>query len=65
MYAWIWRRLPGHGPQRALVALGLILAAVAILWYVIFPWLEPKLQFDRGVVENGVTAPPSSPSVPG
>jgi hypothetical protein len=59
MYAWLWRRMPGGTVERA----GLVLAAVVVLgvllWYFVFPWVEPKLQFDHGTVEGGTSAPPS------
>jgi hypothetical protein len=61
LYAWIWRRLPGEGPTKVLIALGLVLVAVALLWYVVFPWLEPKLEFDRNTVENGGSSAPAEP----
>ena len=57
MYAWIWRLLPGQPTTKVLVALGLVLVIVALLWYVLFPWAEPKIQFDHGTVENGTSAP--------
>jgi hypothetical protein len=47
MYVWIWRRLPGPTALRVLQALGLFLAVVALLFFVVFPWLEPYLPFDR------------------
>ncbi|WP_214111233.1 hypothetical protein [Acrocarpospora catenulata] len=50
MYGWIWRRLPG-GPATKLLLSALILTAVgALLWFVVFPWAEPLLPFDDGVV---------------
>ena len=52
MYAWIWRRLPGTWPTKTATALGLAIAAAAIFWYVVFPWAEPKVQFDHGVVQT-------------
>jgi hypothetical protein len=57
MYAWIWRLLPGRPATRALVALGLVLILVVLLWYVVFPWIEPKIQFDHGTVEGGISSP--------
>ncbi|MBW8481817.1 hypothetical protein [Actinomadura parmotrematis] len=57
MYAWIWRSLPGTWQARLAIAAGLVAAACALLWYVIFPWLEPKVQFDHGVVNGTPTAP--------
>lgn len=53
MYALIWRILPGQWQVKVLVALGLVIALVVALWYVVFPWVEPKIQFDRGTVEHG------------
>ncbi|WP_067451080.1 hypothetical protein [Actinomadura macra] len=61
MYAWIWRHLPGTWQTKTAVALLLALAAGIVFWYLVFPWLEPKVQFDHGVV-NGT---PSSPPGPG
>ena len=58
MYAWIWRHLPGRWPTKTAIAAGLVLVAVLVLWFAVFPWLEPRLQFDRGVVEHGGPASP-------
>lgn len=61
MYVWIWRHLPGQWPVKALAALGLVAAIAALLWYVVFPWVEPKVQFDRNTVEPGATSSPARP----
>jgi hypothetical protein len=55
MYLWIWRHLPAKSPlAKAAMAAVLILAAAALLWYVVFPWLEPQIKFDQGTIhENG------------
>jgi len=47
MYAWIWRRLPGPTAARIGLCMALFLSVVALLFFVIFPWLEPYLPFDR------------------
>ena len=47
MYGWIWRHLPGPTAVRVLTAIVLVLAVVALLFFVVFPWLEPYLPFDR------------------
>jgi len=52
VYAWIWRHLPGTWRTKAATAAGLIVAVAAVLWYVVFPWAEPKVQFDDGVVDT-------------
>jgi hypothetical protein len=47
MYTWIWRHLPGPVAVKLLETLIIILAVVALLFFVIFPWLEPYLPFDH------------------
>ena len=47
MYTWIWRHLPGPMALRLVEVLILLLAVVALLLFVIFPWLEPYLPFDQ------------------
>ncbi len=47
MYTWIWRHLPGSNAMKALQAVALFLAAVALLFFVVFPWAEPYLPFDQ------------------
>jgi hypothetical protein len=46
MYGWIWRHLPFGWPGKVLGSLLLTGVAVALLWYVVFPWAEPLLPFD-------------------
>jgi hypothetical protein len=46
MYAWIWRRLPGGTAIKAVTALVLVAAVVALLLFVVFPWVEPHLPFN-------------------
>ncbi|WP_169735320.1 hypothetical protein [Actinokineospora inagensis] len=47
MYGWLWRHLPGPVAVRATTAVVLVLAVVALLMFVIFPWVEPKLPFNQ------------------
>lgn len=63
MYAVIWRLLPGDRTTKLLVALALIIGLVSVLWYVVFPWVEPKIQFDHGTV-GSPSAPPTTPVTP-
>jgi hypothetical protein len=53
MYAWIWRHLPGPAWVRVFEALLLFLAVVALLFFVVFPWIEPWLPFDKVDVNGG------------
>jgi hypothetical protein len=46
MYGWIWRHLPGPFAVRVITAVILVLGVVALLMFVLFPWLEPKLPFN-------------------
>ena len=63
MYAWLWRKLPGPTPVKALEALLLLVAAVALLFVVVFPWLEPRLPFnDVTVDESPAATAPATPS---
>ncbi|OXM74573.1 MULTISPECIES: hypothetical protein [Amycolatopsis] len=47
MYGWIWRRLPGPAGVKAVTALVLVLGVIALLLFVVFPWLEPMLPFNH------------------
>ncbi len=51
MYGWIWRHLPGPVAIRAMFALVLAAGFVALLMFVVFPWLEPFLPFNNVGVE--------------
>ena len=50
MYSWIWRHLPGGTAVRALLSLVLVAAVVALLLFVVFPWVEPHLPFNAVTV---------------
>jgi hypothetical protein len=72
VYAWIWRHIPFRQWQlKALVSAVLIGAVAALLWYQVFPAVEPALPFDDvqvettdpagGQLEPASTAPSSTP----
>lgn len=67
MYAWIWRRLPFGLPGKLAGSVLLIASAVALLWYVIFPWAEPLLPFDDVQVtqDGGGAIDPAGGADPG
>ncbi|WP_164704307.1 hypothetical protein [Blastococcus litoris] len=52
MYGWIWRHLPGPTAAKAVTALVLLLAVVALLLFVVFPWVEPHLPFNDVTVDQ-------------
>jgi hypothetical protein len=51
MYGWIWRHLPGTVTAKLTVAIVLVLAVVALLMFVIFPWVDPLLPFNQVSVQ--------------
>ncbi|GAA2512250.1 hypothetical protein [Pilimelia columellifera] len=53
MYGWIWNHLPGGRPGKLIGSAILLAGAVALLWYVVFPWAEPLLPFDDVQVTEG------------
>ena len=52
MYPWIWRHLPGPAAVRALLAVLLVLAVVAVLFTTVFPWAERSLPFLQVTVDS-------------
>ena len=52
MYAWIWRRLPGPWPLRAVLALALFAGVVLLLFTTVFPWAEQALPFLHPTVDQ-------------
>ncbi len=61
MYGWIWRRLPFGLPGKLVGSLLLTAAAVALLWYVVFPAIDPHLPFNN---DGQVTTQTSQAPVP-
>ena len=61
MYVWIWRKLPGGIPGKLAGSLLLLAAAVALLFFVVFPWVEPKLPWNHvNVSGTGGSSPPGA-----
>ena len=52
MYGWIWRRLPGGVPGKVIGSAILILAVVALLFLVVFPYVDPRLPFSDVTVDR-------------
>jgi len=53
MYAAMWRNLPGPWPVRLLLAVILLFAVVALLFIVVFPWVDSHLSIDESGVQEG------------
>jgi len=52
VYAWIWRKLPGGVPGKVIGSAILILAVVALLFLVVFPYVDPRLPFSDVTVDQ-------------
>jgi len=57
MYEWIWRRLPFDLTGKIITSIVLIAAAVALLWFWIFPVVEPLLPFDDVQITDNQPSP--------
>lgn len=60
MYAWIWRTLPGGRLAKVAGCAVLLLAALALLFLVVFPYVEPRLPFNQTTVETEQPEPAPS-----
>jgi hypothetical protein len=64
MYTWIWRHLPGPTAVKALQSLVLLLAVVALLFLIVFPWAQRSIPFLDVTVDDQATpsalAPPQT-----
>jgi hypothetical protein len=58
MYVWVWRRLPGGIPGKLLGCLALLVGVLALMFYLVFPWVEKRLPF------NDVTVDPTRSPTP-
>lgn len=50
MYAALWRHLPGPLAARLAVALLLLLGILAVLWFVVFPFVDARYSLSPGTV---------------
>jgi hypothetical protein len=53
VYGWIWRRLPFGTPGKVVGAVLLVGAAVALLWFVVFPALDQYLPNTSAQITGG------------
>lgn len=51
MYVWFWRQLPGPLAVRVLLALLAFAAVVLLLFFVVFPRVEPLLPWNDVTVD--------------
>ena len=60
MYGWLWRHLRGSTLAKAGELVVLVAAVVVLLFTVVYPWLAPRLPFDKVTVTS---PPPESSTV--
>jgi len=59
MYVWIWRRLPGGLPGKLVGSLVLLAGALALLFFIVFPYAERRLPFQDITVDPQPTPRPT------
>ena len=52
MYGWIWRHLPGNNTVKFGCVMLIIAALIYVLFVYFFPWLDPRLPFNRVTVDE-------------
>jgi hypothetical protein len=52
VYGAMWRNLPGGPAGKLASCTALLLVALALLFYVIFPWVEPRLPWNDVTVNS-------------
>lgn len=50
MYGMVWRRLPGPLAVRIVTAALLLLAVLALLWFVVFPFVDSRYTYSPGTI---------------
>lgn len=53
MYVWFWRHLPGPTAVRLLLSALVLSALVLLLFFVVFPQIEPLLPIGDVTVRGG------------
>ena len=59
MYGWLWRTLPGGVPGKLFGSLLLLVGALALLFFIVFPRVETLLPFQDVTVDTGSVSSPS------
>ena len=55
MYVWIWRTLPGNWAAKLAGSLLLLAGALAVLFLLVFPFVEPRLPWNNVNVDQPAT----------
>ena len=62
MYVWIWRHLPGGIPGKLVGSLALLAGALALLFFLVFPWAETHLPLNDVTIDHPVSTSSPSPA---
>jgi hypothetical protein len=68
MYEWLWRKLPGAYASKLGGCVALLVGVLALLFFVIFPWVQPRLPWNDVNVDSPLieqTVPSSAPAPAG
>jgi hypothetical protein len=63
VYGWLWRKMPGNRAEKTAGMFALVLVVLLLLFFVVFPWVEPRLPWNEVTVNSPTLTVPSSPSV--
>jgi hypothetical protein len=64
VYGWLWRVFPGGLPGKLVCSLLTLAAALALLFFVVFPRVEQLLPFQDVNVDTGSVSSPSATPTP-
>jgi hypothetical protein len=59
VYVWIWRTLPGNWAAKLAGTLLLLAGALAVLFLLLFPFVEPRLPWNNVNVDQPATDQPN------
>jgi hypothetical protein len=65
VYGWIWRSLPGNLAAKFLECAVLFVGVLAVLFLVVFPWVEPKLPWNDTNIDSPSVSQQQSPAATG
>lgn len=65
MYAWIWHKLPFGLRGKFVGSFALVASVITLLWFVIFPAIEPNMPFNDGQMDDTSEVVPSDGPAPG
>ena len=64
MYAALWRRIPGGAPGKIAGMVGLAFGVLALLFFVVFPFVERILPWNEVTVDHPTVSIPAVTPTP-